>query len=56
VELTSESEKGTSRSAKKSKLVELSTQLMCVQLRETTLVADLTELKQETLQLETAVS
>ena len=56
LELTSQSEKGSSKSAKKSQLQELSAQLMAVQLRETSLVAQVTELKQETLQLETAVS
>jgi len=37
-------------------LTELSSQLMAVQLRETSLAAQLTELKQEALQLETAVN
>ena len=50
------SEKSSSRSARKSKLTELSSQLMAVQLRETSLAAQLTELKQEALQLETAVN
>ena len=52
----SQSEKTTSKSVRKSKLQELSAQLMAVQLRETSLAAQVTELKQEALQLETAVS
>jgi len=56
MELMSQSEKTTSKSVRKSKLQELSAQLMAVQLRETSLAAQVTELKQEALQLETAVS
>jgi len=56
LELVSDAGKMMSRFARKSKLTELSMQLMTVQLRETSLAAQLTELRQETLQLETAVS
>ena len=56
LELVSDSETTKSRSVKKSRLNELSTQLMSVQLRETSLTVQLNELKQETLQFETVVS
>ena len=57
LELTSASDKSTSKSSKKScKLQELSSQLMTVQLHETSLAVQLTELKQEALQMETVVS
>lgn len=54
-ELVSDADKLSSKLRRRSKMQELSSELVAVQLREASLAVQLNEMKQEALQLETVV-